>query len=596
MDFCRRRNKQPIPRVAAVSSFRVALEMLINDFELKDMLLSDDGAYLMTSDYYYGAPADQEQQQRVEEIRRRSPNTVSRDPHEPRDSYRQYDTRNQGYSEESRDRDNSQSHLPRHDERSLTSPSSFKRGQPSRNAYAESKNDYYGRRAGNTYASDNNWRPNDNHSDARAESREVVTPTRNRREAALFGYKKFGAPTPQIDAQFQTDYNQVINGRPEACRNMVHLEIGRNRSTQQNPAVINNRTESFSSTENEMEGYRTPPSSTSGFNSPVEKRLRTLEESPRRVNSNSSNMPATTGRQPSPTSLSSLSKSTERKKAYSQKYQEFFEALISLAPHCDVEMCSIKKETPLLSQIWEDLQDADKVEELLDNYNNKANSLAFGGSQLNWELLKAFNALITSKVEFDKLDSEVSKNNRMKVAKQLATELYSADYRQNLEVAICTVKTIYRKHGPVELKEYNDLIKTEIGHLYNHGIPECLSVEQLLKHGLLATMVTQPLGKLVPTKFLEFVTLVTVRSNSLEAVILDLLEQDGEMSLEKLFEIATDESRNNPFNCVRDFDNLPVEERRDSVMDVIYAPDQKIFAISSGKIRVKTEHALILNL
>ena len=119
-----------------------------------------------------------------------SPNTISRDPYEPRDSYRQYDTRNQGYSEGGRGRDNYQSYLPRHDERSLTSPSSFKRGQPSRNAYAESKNDYYGRRAGNTYASDNNWRPNDNHSDARAESREVATPTRNRREAALFGYKK----------------------------------------------------------------------------------------------------------------------------------------------------------------------------------------------------------------------------------------------------------------------------------------------------------------------------------------------------------------------------------------------------------------------
>ena len=50
-------------------------------------------------------------------------------------------------------------------------------------------------------------------------------------------------------------------------------------------------------------------------------------------------------------------------------------------------------------------------------------------------------------------------------------------------------------------------------------------------------MVTKPLGKLVPIKFLEFVTLVTVRSNSLEAVILDLLGQDGEMSLAKLFEV-----------------------------------------------------------
>lgn len=57
------------------------------------------------------------------------------------------------------------------------------------------------------------------------------------------------------------------------------------------------------------------------------------------------------------------------------------------------------------------------------------------------------------------MDSEVLRNDKMKVAKQLATELYSADYRQNLEVAIYTVKTIYRKHGPVELKEYNDLIK-----------------------------------------------------------------------------------------------------------------------------------------
>ena len=46
----------------------------------------------------------------------------------------------------------------------------------------------------------------------------------------------------------------------------------------QNPAVVNNRTESFSSTENEMEGYRTPPSSASGCNSPVEQRLRTPQE------------------------------------------------------------------------------------------------------------------------------------------------------------------------------------------------------------------------------------------------------------------------------------------------------------------------------
>ena len=70
MDFCRQKRKRPIPRVAAVSSFRGALETLINDFELKDMLLSDDGVYLMTLDYYRDASADQEQPQRAEEVRR----------------------------------------------------------------------------------------------------------------------------------------------------------------------------------------------------------------------------------------------------------------------------------------------------------------------------------------------------------------------------------------------------------------------------------------------------------------------------------------------------------------------------------------------
>lgn len=72
------------------------------------------------------------------------------------------------------------------------------------------------------------------------------------------------------------------------------------------------------------------------------------------------------------------------------------QALTSFAPHCDAEMRSIREKTPLLSQIWEDLQDAEKIEELLDTYNKKANSLAFGGSQLSLELLKAFNALIVS--------------------------------------------------------------------------------------------------------------------------------------------------------------------------------------------------------